>query len=136
MRLADALGSALTFPPDDADAGPLPPPADGQQILGLGDQGTGGILISSAKLALATICAGVHPGRVLPVMLDCGTDNDALLRDDMYLGLRRQRAVGDEYDAFVDEFVAAARELFPAAYIHFEDFGFANGECLAGESVS
>lgn len=102
--------------------------ADGEEILGIGDQGVGGILISVAKLVLATLCAGVHPNRCLPVVLDCGTDNPALLDDDLYLGLRERRVRGARYDAFVDEFVAAARALYPRAYIHFEDFGLGNGE--------
>ncbi|KAK4094545.1 hypothetical protein Purlil1_1150 [Purpureocillium lilacinum] len=101
---------------------------DGEEILGIGDQGVGGILISVAKLVLATLCAGVHPNRCLPVVLDCGTDNPALLDDDLYLGLRERRVRGARYDAFVDEFVAAARALYPRAYIHFEDFGLGNGE--------
>ncbi|EJT82432.1 NAD-dependent malic enzyme [Gaeumannomyces tritici R3-111a-1] len=100
--------------------------SDGEEILGIGDQGCGGILISSAKLTLATLCGGVHPNRTLPVVLDCGTDNEALLRDPLYLGLRERRVRGEPYDALVDEFVRAARDLFPRAYIHFEDFGLAN----------
>ncbi|KAK4187893.1 putative mitochondrial NAD-dependent malic enzyme precursor [Podospora australis] len=99
---------------------------DGEEILGIGDQGCGGILISIAKLALTTICAGIHPNRVLPVVLDCGTDNEKLLKDDLYLGLREKRVRGERYDKFVDEFVRAARKLYPRAYIHFEDFGFDN----------
>ncbi|UNI23286.1 Malate dehydrogenase (oxaloacetate-decarboxylating) [Purpureocillium takamizusanense] len=104
---------------------------DGQEILGIGDQGVGGILISVAKLVLATLCAGVHPSRCLPVVLDCGTDNPDLLADELYLGLRQRRVRGGErYDAFVDEFVAAARALYPRAYIHFEDFGLSNARRL------
>ncbi|KAI8955613.1 malic enzyme [Xylaria longipes] len=100
--------------------------SDGEEILGIGDQGVGGILISVAKLVLTTLCAGVHPNRTLPVVLDCGTDNEKLLNDDLYLGLRRKRVRGEEYDKFVDEFVKSARKLFPKAYIHFEDFGLTN----------
>lgn len=87
----------------------------------------GGILISVAKLILTTLCAGIHPNRSLPVVLDCGTDNEALLNDELYLGLKRPRVRGKEYDVFVDTFVQAARKLYPKAYIHFEDFGLANG---------
>ncbi|KAI0160707.1 malic enzyme [Xylariaceae sp. FL1272] len=100
--------------------------SDGEEILGIGDQGTGGILISSAKLTLTTLCAGVHPNRTLPVVLDCGTDNEDLLNDELYLGLRQKRVRGERYDKFVDEFVQSARKLFPNAYIHFEDFGLTN----------
>ncbi|EMR63327.1 putative nad-dependent malic enzyme protein [Eutypa lata UCREL1] len=100
--------------------------SDGEEILGIGDQGTGGILISVAKLVLTTLCAGIHPNRTLPVVLDCGTDNQKLLDDDLYLGLRQKRVRGEKYDKFVDNFVQAARTLFPRAYIHFEDFGLSN----------
>ncbi|KAK8012833.1 hypothetical protein PG991_010208 [Apiospora marii] len=98
----------------------------GEEILGIGDQGTGGILISNAKLVLTTLCAGIHPDRTLPVVLDCGTDNQELLDDELYLGLRQKRVRGAEYDKFVDTFVQSARKLFPRAYIHFEDFGLTN----------
>ncbi|KAF5027725.1 hypothetical protein F66182_209 [Fusarium sp. NRRL 66182] len=100
--------------------------SDGEEILGIGDQGVGGILISVAKLVLTTICAGVHPNRTLPVVLDCGTDNDELLNDELYLGLPEKRVRGEEYAKFVDTFVQSARKLYPKAYIHFEDFGLGN----------
>ncbi|KAH6853141.1 hypothetical protein B0I37DRAFT_358615, partial [Chaetomium sp. MPI-CAGE-AT-0009] len=103
---------------------------DGEEILGIGDQGCGGILISVAKLALMTLCAGIHPNRVLPVVLDCGTDNETLLNDPLYLGLREKRVRGKEYDRLVETFVKSARELYPRAYIHFEDFGFQNARRL------
>ncbi|WYZ44585.1 hypothetical protein EsH8_VII_001021 [Colletotrichum jinshuiense] len=99
---------------------------DGEEILGIGDQGVGGVLISVAKLVLTTLCAGIHPNRTLPVVLDCGTDNEELLNDELYLGLRQKRVRGHKYDRFVDEFVKAARRLYPRAYIHFEDFGLTN----------
>ncbi|KAI1103650.1 NAD-dependent malic enzyme [Jackrogersella minutella] len=99
---------------------------DGEEILGIGDQGAGGILISVAKLVLTTLCAGIHPNRTLPVVLDCGTDNENLLNDDLYLGLRQKRERGEKYDKLVDAFVQSARKLFPRAYIHFEDFGLTN----------
>ncbi|KAI1464285.1 NAD-dependent malic enzyme [Daldinia caldariorum] len=99
---------------------------DSEEILGIGDQGVGGILISIAKLALTTLCAGIHPNRTLPVVLDCGTDNEHLLNDHLYLGLLKKRVRGEKYDIFVDEFVRSARKLYPRAYIHFEDFGLAN----------
>ncbi|KAI8932523.1 hypothetical protein NX059_010702 [Plenodomus lindquistii] len=100
--------------------------SDGQQILGIGDQGVGAILISIAKLVIYTLCAGIHPSRTLPVVLDCGTDNKELLEDNLYLGLRKARATGKEYDTFVDKFVCACRKRYPNAYIHFEDFGLNN----------
>ncbi|VBB71321.1 Putative mitochondrial NAD-dependent malic enzyme precursor [Podospora comata] len=113
--------------PDDIDYIVV---TDGEEILGIGDQGCGGILISIAKLALTTLCAGVHPNRVLPVVLDCGTNNQDLLDDPLYLGLRHKRVTGKRYDDFVDTFVKSARELYPKAYIHFEDFGFDNARRL------
>ncbi|EPE24681.1 Aminoacid dehydrogenase-like, N-terminal [Glarea lozoyensis ATCC 20868] len=99
---------------------------DGEEILGIGDQGVGGILISVAKLVLTTLCAGVHPNRTLAVVLDCGTNNEELLNDELYLGLKQKRASGEKYDKFVDTFVQSARKLYPRAYIHFEDFGLTN----------
>lgn len=110
--------------PDDVDYIVV---TDGEEILGIGDQGCGGILISIAKLMLATICAGIHPSRTLPVVLDCGTDNETLMNDPLYLGLKKPRVRGERYDQFVAKFVEAAREKFPKAYIHFEDFGLTNG---------
>ncbi|KAJ5965087.1 uncharacterized protein N7479_004963 [Penicillium vulpinum] len=100
--------------------------SDGEEILGIGDQGVGAILISIAKLVLTTLCAGIHPSRQLPVVLDCGTDNEGLLNDVLYLGLRQRRVRGEKYDEFVDRFIKAARKRFPKAYIHFEDFGLNN----------
>ncbi|KAJ5956335.1 Malic enzyme NAD-binding [Penicillium viridicatum] len=100
--------------------------SDGEEILGIGDQGVGAILISVAKLVITTLCAGIHPSRQLPVVLDCGTDNEKLLNDELYLGLRQHRVRGEKYDEFVDRFVKAARKQFPKAYIHFEDFGLNN----------
>ncbi|CAG8180395.1 unnamed protein product [Penicillium olsonii] len=100
--------------------------SDGEEILGIGDQGVGAILISVAKLVITTLCAGIHPSRQLPVVLDCGTDNEDLLADELYLGLRQHRERGEKYDDFVDRFVQAARRQFPRAYIHFEDFGLKN----------
>ncbi|KAM3086171.1 NAD-dependent malic enzyme, mitochondrial [Clarireedia jacksonii] len=113
--------------PDDIDYIVV---TDGEEILGIGDQGVGGILISVAKLVLATLCAGIHPSRTLPVVLDCGTDNEELLNDELYLGLRKPRTHGKEYDEFVDKFVQSARKLYPKAYIHFEDFGLPNARRL------
>ncbi|KAK5070997.1 NAD-dependent malic enzyme, mitochondrial [Lithohypha guttulata] len=107
--------------------------SDGEQILGIGDQGIGGILISIAKLALTTICAGVHPDRCLGVVLDTGTNNEKLLKDDLYLGVKQNRVRGKQYDEFVNSFVKSVKKLFPKAYIHFEDFGVHNARRLLNE---
>jgi malate dehydrogenase (oxaloacetate-decarboxylating) len=104
--------------------------SDGEEILGIGDQGIGGVLISVAKLALTTVCAGIHPNRTLPVILDTGTDNEKLLKDDLYLGMKHPRVRGEKYDQLVENFVKSAKKLFPNAYIHFEDFGVTNARRL------
>lgn len=103
---------------------------DSEEILGIGDQGVGGIGISTAKLALMTLCAGLHPNRTLPVVLDCGTDNEDLLNDELYLGLKHHRVRGKQYDDFVDSFVHAVKNIFPHAVLHFEDFGLHNARRL------
>jgi malate dehydrogenase (oxaloacetate-decarboxylating) len=99
---------------------------DSEGILGIGDQGVGGIEISIGKLAVYTAAAGIHPSRALPVVLDVGTDNLNLLNDEMYLGERHPRVRGERYDRLIDAYVTACQKLFPHAMLHWEDFGAAN----------
>ncbi len=100
---------------------------DAEEILGIGDWGVGGIDISVGKLAVYTAAAGIDPARVIPVMLDVGTNRESLLNDPFYLGNRHARVQGERYDAFIDAYVRTATRLFPNALLHWEDFGPSNG---------
>lgn len=103
---------------------------DGERILGLGDQGIGGMGIAIGKLSLYTACGGISPAYTLPVCLDVGTNNEKLLADPMYMGSRHKRIDEDEYNAFVDQFMTAVRRRWPDAMIQFEDFAQPNATPL------
>jgi malate dehydrogenase (oxaloacetate-decarboxylating) len=103
---------------------------DGERILGIGDWGVGGIDIAIGKLAVYTAAGGIHPERVIPVVLDVGTDREELLQDPQYLGNRHPRVRGEQYDNFIDLYVRSASGLFPNALLHWEDFGADNARRL------
>ncbi|WP_420175237.1 NAD-dependent malic enzyme [Luteococcus sp. OSA5] len=111
------------YPSDDVE---LIVVTDSEGILGIGDQGVGGVAIAVGKLGVYTAAAGIHPSRALPVVLDVGTDNIELLNDESYLGYRHARVRGERYDAFIDRFVKAVQQIYPHAMIHWEDFGASN----------
>ncbi|MDU0811103.1 NAD-dependent malic enzyme [Bacillus siamensis] len=103
---------------------------DAEGILGIGDWGVGGIAISVGKLAVYTAAAGIDPSRVLAVVLDAGTNQESLLNDPFYVGNQHSRVRGEKYDRFIDEYVSLARETFPNALLHWEDFGTANARSI------
>ena len=109
---------------------------DSEGVLGIGDQGVGGIDISIGKLAVYVAAAGLHPRRVIPVVLDMGTDNLRLLNDEMYIGNRHARVRDQRYDELIDAYVTAASKLFPHAMLHWEDFGASNARRILNKYAS
>jgi malate dehydrogenase (oxaloacetate-decarboxylating) len=109
---------------------------DSEGVLGIGDQGVGGIDISIGKLAVYIAAAGLHPRRVIPVVLDMGTDNLRLLNDEMYIGNRHARVRDERYDELIDGYVTAASKLFPHAMLHWEDFGASNARRILNKYAS
>lgn len=103
---------------------------DGERILGLGDQGIGGIGISIGKLSLYTVCGGISPAYTLPIALDVGTNNQRLLNDPLYMGWKKPRITGPEYEEFLDAFVQAVKRRWPDVLLQFEDFSQRNASPL------
>ena len=124
----------LGLGPDDVDMLVV---TDAEEILGIGDWGVNGSQIAVGKLAVYTAAAGIHPDRCIPVSLDVGTNNEALLNDPLYLGERHSRRRGPEYDDFIAAYIKTASSLYPNALLHFEDFGPGNArrilEAYAGK---
>jgi malate dehydrogenase (oxaloacetate-decarboxylating) len=106
---------------------------DAEAILGIGDWGVNGFAISVGKLGVYTAAAGIDPDRVIPVSLDVGTDNEALLNDPLYVGNRHTRVRGERYDKLVAAYIEAASRLFPGALLHFEDFGASNARRILNQ---
>jgi malate dehydrogenase (oxaloacetate-decarboxylating) len=106
---------------------------DSESILGIGDQGIGGINIAIGKLAVYTAAAGIDPSRVLPVVLDVGTNNQALIADPIYIGNKFPRVRGERYDEFIDMFIQTARKFFPEVLLHWEDLGNVNARNIMDE---
>ena len=124
---ADAIEETFTnlsAGPDDID---LILATDAERILGIGDSGLGGMEVSIGKLAIYTAAGGVDPRRVIPVMLDVGTNRESLLNDPLYIGNRHQRIRGERYDAFIDSYVKTVTKLFPHAILQWADFAPSNG---------
>jgi malate dehydrogenase (oxaloacetate-decarboxylating) len=129
----DGIEVALRHYGLGADEVDLVVATDAEQILGIGDWGANGMAISIGKLAVYTAAAGIHPDRVIPVMLDVGTDRESLLNDPLYVGNRHSRVRGERYDELIAAYVETAGRLFPNALLHFEDFGPSNARRILNE---
>lgn len=121
-RIRESIESALK----DLDEIKLIVVTDGEGVLGIGDWGVQGVDISIGKLAVYTVASGMNPSDVLPVVIDDGTNNEKLLNDPAYVGMRHERIRGKKYDDFIDQFVKTCTKMFPGVLIHWEDFGRGN----------
>ncbi len=126
----DEIEQALLNAGAGADDVDLIVATDAEAILGIGDWGVGGIDICVGKLAVYTAAAGIDPSRTIPIMLDVGTDRQALLDDPLYLGYRNPRVRGEQYQAFIDRYIATALRLYPNALLHWEDFSAVNARWI------
>ena len=126
----DAIEQSLRATRVDPDEIDILIVTDSEGILGIGDQGVGGIQICLGKKSLYTAAGGLDPDRMMSIVLDVGTDNLRLLNDELYLGVRHARVRGERYDQFIDAFVRTAHSVFPHAMIHWEDFGAGNAHRL------
>jgi len=118
----DQIDGALAAYQQQVSAVDLIIVTDGEGILGIGDQGTGGIYICLGKAMIDTLCAGIDPTRILTIQLDVGTNNETLLNDPLYLGWRHSRITGRDYDEFIDLFIEKVKKYFPTVFLHWEDF--------------
>jgi malate dehydrogenase (oxaloacetate-decarboxylating) len=129
----DGVETALRNYGLDGDDVDLLVATDAEEILGIGDWGANGMDISIGKLAVYTAAAGIDPDRVIPVMLDVGTDRESLLNDPLYVGNRHSRVRGERYDELIKTYIETATRLFPNALLHFEDFGPSNARRILNE---
>ena len=136
VKATEEIDRALAATGLGADDVDLIVASDAEAILGIGDWGVGGVDIAIGKLAVYTVAAGIDPTRVLAVGLDVGTNREELLTDPRYLGLKHARVRGEEYDNFIDTYVASASKRFPNAILHWEDFAAPQARGILAQRAS